>query len=70
MDSDLDSDLTPKSSVPKRRDGQEKGRPLRKKRKSAEGSERKETNTMKMRGSKDAKARFQNGGMVPKRVSP
>jgi len=41
---------------------------LRKKGKSAEGSERKETNTMKMRGSKDAKARFQKGGMVEKRV--
>ena len=59
-----------RSSVPKGRDGREKGRPLRKKGKSAEGSERKETNTMKMREWKDAKARFQHGGMVPKRVSP
>ena len=35
-----------KSSVPKGRDGREKGRPLRKKGKSAEGSKRKETGGM------------------------
>ena len=35
-----------------------------------EGSERTETVRMKMRGSKDAKAWFQKGGMVQKRVGP
>ena len=59
-----------KSLVPEGRDGREKGRSPCKKGKSAEGRERKETNTMNIRGSKDAKARFQSGGMVRKRVGP
>ena len=37
---------------------------------SAERSEQRETSTMKMRGSKKAMVRSQNGGMVQKRVGP
>ena len=37
---------------------------------SAERSEKRETNTMKMRGSKEAMVRSQNGGMVQKRFGP
>ena len=64
------------------RDGTEKVRSLRGKReesrekreerrgKSAERSEKRETSTIKMRGSKDAMVRSQNGGMVQKRFGP
>ena len=62
-------------SIPEWRDGTEKGRSLKKRReerrkKSAERSEKRETNTIKMRGSKEAMVRSQNGGMVQKRVGP
>ena len=38
--------------------------------KREERSEETETNTIKMRGSKDAMVRSQNGGMAQKRVGP
>ena len=38
--------------------------------KSAERSEKRETSTIKMRGSKDTMVRSQKGGMVEKRVGP
>ena len=38
--------------------------------KSAERSEKREASTIKMRGSKDAMVRSQNGGMAQKRAGP
>ena len=38
--------------------------------KREERSEKRETSTIKMRGSKDAMVRSQNGGMVQKRFGP
>ena len=59
------------SSESEWRDGTETVRPLREKREERrEKREEREASTMKMRGSKDAMVRSQNGGMVPKRVGP
>ena len=48
-------------SVPEGRDGEEKGRPLERGGKSAKRSEKRETNTIKMRGPQKAIVRSQNG---------
>ena len=53
------------SSESEWRDGTDKVRPLERRGKSAERSEKRETSTIKMRGSKEAMVRCQNGGMAP-----